>query len=92
VTSRRLFFHQLYATGTMSIPSPVATPGEFADYIKSLDLSSAIAAFAHCQNRPQASPNGRFDDVSAALWCDRMDALVVSDHSSFNITNVMNDD
>ena len=76
----------------MSIPSPVATPGEFVDYIKSLELSSAIAAFTHCQNRPQASPNGRFNDVSVALWCDWMDALVVSDHSSFNIINVMNDD
>ena len=76
----------------MSIPSPVATPGEFADYIKSLELSSAISAFTHCQNRPQAFPNGHFDDVSTALWCDRMDMLVVSDHSSFNITNIMNDD
>ena len=76
----------------MFLPSPVATPGEFADYIKSLDLSSAITAFAQCQNRPQASPNGHFDDVSAALWCNQMDMLVVSDHSSFNIINVMNDD
>ena len=76
----------------MSIPSPVATPGEFANYIKSLELSSTISAFTHCQNRPQVSPNGRFDDVSAALWWDQMDVLVVSDHSSFNITNVMNDD
>ena len=91
MTSCQLF-HQLYVTGTMSIPSPVATAREFLDYIKSLELPSAISAFTHCQNWPQSSLNGCFNDGSTALWYNWMDVLTVSYDTSFNITNVVIDD
>ena len=87
-----LLSHQPYATRSMSIPSFVATPAEFLQYVQSLDLPSIISAFTHYQSRPELSPNGRLDDASTALWCDRMDALVVSNIPSFDITDVMIDD
>ena len=73
----------------MFIPSPVATPGEFLDCIKSLEHPSAISSFTHCQHQLQSSPNCCFDDASALLWCDQINVLVVSNDASFNITNVM---
>jgi hypothetical protein len=65
----------------MDFPNPLELPNEFVDYLKGLNLSCAIAAFAHYQTRPDETST-RLDDGSASQWCEWMDALLVR-HSMY---------
>ncbi len=66
-------------SGNMSFPSPLLSPNEFLDHVRSLGLESIITLFQHYQQRPfPSSPGGRYDTSSTQEWCDRMDTLLVS--------------
>jgi hypothetical protein len=63
--------------GNMSLPNP-QNESAFLDHLKTINFDFALSAFLHFQNRPLASPNGRYDEGPTVDWCDRMDFLLVS--------------
>jgi hypothetical protein len=76
-------FHTIYSdnpiSGNMPFPSPLLSPNEFLDYVRSLGLDSIITLFQHYHERPFPSPPGDCYDISdMEAWCDRMDMLLVS--------------
>src|SRR5882762_17694 len=63
----------------MSFPSPLLSPNEFLDHVRSLGLDSITTLFRHYQRRPvPSSPGGHYDMSDTHEWCDRMDTLLVS--------------
>ena len=61
----------------MSYPDPIEAPDSFGNHLKSLGLQFALTVFGHYQNRPIVT-NGRFEEIVTLEWCERMDALLVS--------------
>jgi hypothetical protein len=79
-------FHAIHNQGRedpvschMSFPSPLLSPNEFLDHVRSLGLEAIITPFLHYQDQPlPSSAGGRYDIRATQEWCDRMDTLLVS--------------
>ena len=71
----------------MSFPNPKEAPNEFGDHLKSSNLDFAVTTFSHYRTQPVKTPNVRYDASSATEWCDRMDALLVSQYPCYSPKN-----